>query len=309
MTDVLDIINEHAEVVMEDTTRAPKPEWLAKRKEGIGGADAAAAAAMSPYDSRYGLWDEKVGDYPDEDNQYMVWGRRLEEPIGYGFAEDTGIGVMRFPKMLRSRQYPWAQVNIDFLTPDEPGVLEVKNVGINSADHWAGEGTVPRHILCQGLHELAVTGLDIVHFSALIGGNDPRYVKVERDQVAIDNLMEIERKFWELVQTNTPPAIDESEATAKALLRRHNDHAHKGTTIEIADATEVRQLLERRAELKLYAKTMKEELDGIENTLKALLGDAETAMCGKEKLFSWTYIHKDSYTAKESNFRQMFVPN
>lgn len=310
MADVLDIINDHAEVVMDNTNTAPKPLWLAKRKEGIGGADAAASAGMSPHESRYHLWDEKLNDYPDEDNRFMLWGRRLEEPIGYGFAEDTETEVMRFPKMLRSRQYPWAQVNIDFLAPQEPGVVEVKNVGDRLSEEW-DDAAVPRHISIQGQHELAVTGLDVVHFAALIGGNDPRYITIKRDQPLIDDLMEIERKFWQLVQDETPPEVDESQSTAKALLRRHNDHENKGTIIDIGDPAkllEVDRLLERRAELKLYSKTMAEELDGIENTLKSILGNAETAMCGKTKLYSWTYIHKDAYTAKESNYRQMFVP-
>ncbi len=43
------------------TKELPREEWLATRKQGIGGSDAAAAVGLNPYKSQLELWLEKTG--------------------------------------------------------------------------------------------------------------------------------------------------------------------------------------------------------------------------------------------------------
>lgn len=297
------VVLDHAEVVIDDTEKADKPDWLMGRKAGIGGSDAAASAGMSPWDSQYSLWEEKINPEPnDEDNDFMKWGRRLEVPIGLGFAEDTGIEVVRYPKMLRSKQWPWAQVNVDFLTPLEMGVVEVKNVNVRMSSEWE-DGAVPAHYSLQGQHELAVTGLPHVWFAALVGGNDARYIKIERNDGLITDLMEIERQFWDLVQNNTPPAVDGSEATTRALARIYN-HPMAESKLDLDEqAEEVWEMVERRKLLKANVKMVEEDIREIDNTLKALLGDYELGMVNGQKVYSWKRQDRKGYEVKPTSFR------
>lgn len=303
------IVLDHAEVIMEDTEKADRDDWLVTRKAGIGGSDAAASAGMSPWDSQYGLWAEKLDPEPsDEDNDFMKWGRRLEVPIGLGFAEDTGIEVVRYPKMLRSKQWPWAQVNVDFLTPLETGVVEVKNVNVRMSSEWE-DGAVPAHYSIQGQHELAVTGLPHVWFAALVGGNDARYIKIERNDQLITNLMEIERQFWELVQNNTPPAVDGSESTAEALNRRYGQSIAL-SKLDLTDRSgEVLEMLDRRDLLKANAKMIEEDVREIDNNLKALLGDYELGTVNGTQVFSWKTQDRKAYEVPAKSFRVLRVTN
>lgn len=285
----IETIRDHADIVIDNTANTTRREWLDLRTEGIGGSDAAAAVGLSPYESPYSLWASKTGLVGEkEETDPMRWGNRLEEAIGMGFATDTGIEVVRYPVMLRSKQYPWAQVNLDFLTADGEGVVECKNVGLYQLDSWE-DGKVPGHYGLQGQHELAVTGLDVLWFAALIGGQNPRYIKVERNQTLIEDLMEQERQFWELVKANTPPAIDGSEATTKALKEQYAEPA-EGSMVEV-DPVVMTELLRTRADLKADEKYTKARLDVVENSIRSILGDAEVGTVEGVPAVTWKVSH------------------
>lgn len=281
----IDVIREHAEIVIENTLAMKAEEWLAKRREGVGGSDAAAAVGLSPWDTQYSLWADKRGLVgPKKVTDPMKWGTRFEEPIGLGFAEDTGIAVTRYPVMLRSKLYPWAQVNLDFLTADASGVVECKNIGRDFEKEW-DDGNVPDHLGLQGQHELAVTGLDYLWFAAVISGNVPRYIRVERNQSLIDDLMEQERVFWELVVANTPPAVDGSAATKRALAEQFA-HPTKGG-VEDVDTPVMRDLVERHLALKADEKYVEAALDTVDNQIRAILGNAEIGLVGDKPAVTW----------------------
>lgn len=282
-----------------------REEWLQFRKPYIGGSEAAASIGLSPYESPYSLWVNKTTDgVSDEDNQYMKWGRRLEEAIGLGIAEDTDIPVVRYPYMLASRKWPWAAVNLDFLAGESqhapPCVVEVKNIGRFTMSDW-DDGAVPAVYGLQGQHACAVTGLPGVHFFPLIAGNDGRAVYVERNDSLIENLMEGERKFWELVQNNTPPAVDGSAATSKALKGLFMDpEANSETDLP----PESFMLLERRAIAKARIKEHQEVIDEVENQMKAWLGNAEIGIVNGMAVVSWKKQFRSGYTVAPTSFRK-----
>lgn len=281
----INTVRESADVVMTGTDTASVEEWLVRRKEGIGGSDAAAACGLSPWDSMYSLWEMKRGNLPSKDDtEAMKWGRRLERAMGEGFAEDTGIPVVRYPVMLRSKIWPWAQVNLDFLTADGESVVEVKNVGLWQLQEWE-DGRVPGHIMLQGMHELAVTGLGHLWFAALVGGQNPRYIEVQRNDAVIEALMEQEKAFWDLVEANTPPAVDGSDATTQALKDRYAN-PEPGSMVEVDEAM-MGDLLLRRSVLKVDAAYTKSELDVVENQIKAILGDHEIGTVDGRPAVTW----------------------
>ena len=299
-------IREHADIVIENTALTTREEWLELRRQGIGGSDAAAVLGLTKWSSPYALWEEKVGNIPSdlEPSNAMKWGIRLEQAIGEGFAEDTGIEVVRYPVMLRSKQWPWMQVNLDFITADATATVECKNVGLRMADEWE-DGNVPDHYALQGQHELAVTGQDTVWFAVLIGGQEPRYVKVERDQALIETLAEEERIFWEMVKANTPPAVDGSQATADALALRYAD-PEIGSAIDLP--LDTLKLLQRREALKADEKYVKAEILAIDNELKAMLGEKEVGYVNGQVVATWKKIDRKGYTVEPTSFRKLHTP-
>ena len=52
----------------------------------------------------------------------------------------------------------------------------------------------------------------------LLGGQTLEIHRIERDEQMITRLIELERKFWQYVETDTPPPAD-GTASAEAALR------------------------------------------------------------------------------------------
>jgi len=306
-------IYEHAEVVVEDTDAllaSPDGEtaWLQQRREGIGGSDAAAAMGLSPYDSPVSLFYAKRGDYTVEVNEAMEMGHLMEPVIGDLFARQTGWDVVRWKRMLRSKRWPWMQVNLDFLVPEEDAVAEAKNVGFRMASEWIGDHTeplVPAHYLIQGEHELAVTGRPRCYFPALIGGAKFRYVVVERDEELIEDIAAQEQRFWEMFQADTPPAADAHPATTEALKRAYGS-VKPGLSVE-APAAILAEIGER-AGLKAQVKAIQTEIDAIENRWRLLLGEAETATVDGIPVLSLKRIDRNGYTVAPSSYRKFSIP-
>lgn len=77
-------------MLLKFTTEA---EWLEARKQDVTSTDMAALFGLHPYKSRLRLWLEKAGEIEpdvDEDNPFLVWGRRLQIPVAMGICEDEG---------------------------------------------------------------------------------------------------------------------------------------------------------------------------------------------------------------------------
>jgi putative phage-type endonuclease len=280
MDETREIIEAHAEVVM-DTSKASRDDWLETRKGGLGGSDAAAALGLSPYKGPFALWSEKTGGWvDDEDNERMFWGRKLELPILEAFAERSGTPVKRYPFMLRSRAHPFMTVNLDGFT--DLAVVEAKNVGLRMADEWE-DGAVPDHYNLQGQHACVVTGLPGVWFVCLIGGQELRWVYIERDDVLCADLIFALEQFWKLVEGRIAPAVDGSKSTKDALRNRYAE--------SVLERVEVRpivaQWLLERIDLKAQMKALEAQLDSYENSIKAELGSAGIGTVGGEELVHW----------------------
>jgi putative phage-type endonuclease len=305
-----DTIAEHAEVVCR-TDDLPREEWLVLRKLYIGGSEAAASIGLSPYESPTSLFITKTSEeVTDEDNDYMRWGRRLEEAIGYGIAEDTDIPVVRHPYMMRSKQWPWMAVNVDFLshaTMDyPPSVVEVKNVSAHLSREWE-DGAVPAHYGLQGQHACAVLGLPGVHFFPLIGGNEGRPVYVERNDRLIEQLVEGERQFWDLVQQDLMPDPDASTATRDALRKQYRLTGDDfGAAREIP--REAVHLLRERRDAKRVIAEQQEYIQEIENRLMQWLGKAEIGKVGGVTVVTWKQQSRKAHLVADSTFRMFHVP-
>lgn len=87
--------------------RLTREEWLAERRKGIGGSDAAAIIGMNHYVTPYMLWADKTGQLPEqEDNEAMRQGRDLEQYVADRFIEATGKRVRRHTAIIRNPAYP-----------------------------------------------------------------------------------------------------------------------------------------------------------------------------------------------------------
>ncbi|MBS4706288.1 YqaJ viral recombinase family protein, partial [Aeromonas veronii] len=85
----------------------------------------------------------------------------------------------------------------------------------HSAPQW--EEGVPVAYQCQVLHQLAVTGHAWAEVAVLIGGQDFRIYRIDRDEEKIRDLTEREVQFWHQVTSGLQPEPDGSEDAGSAL--------------------------------------------------------------------------------------------
>lgn len=248
-------------------------KWLEARDLGIGGSDAAVIMGMNPYKSPYQLWLEKTGqaEAPDlSDNQYVYWGTKNESNIADWFQEETSKKVKRLGT-LRSKEYPFMLANVDRTVVGENAGLEIKTAGVRQYRKWKDD-EIPDAYYCQCLHYMAVTGADYWYIAVLLGGNEAKWKRIERNEEDIQHLIMAETDFWKLVETRTPPPVDGSDSCAAALSAQYKGGDPNCSIILPPDIDGVIASLE---DDKAIMDALKKQITEKENRLKALLGNAE----------------------------------
>jgi predicted phage-related endonuclease len=297
-------IREHANIVVRTDTM-DRLDWLRTRKIGLGSADAAPSLGLSKagWGGPLSTWADKISDeVSDDETERQKWGRRLEEPVGLGIAEDIGLPVRRFPYMLQSIEWPFMTANLDFIAPRSN--VEVKLVDRFMAYEW-DDGAVPMHYTIQGQHANAVTGQDGTHFLALIGGNTARAIYVARNDALIESLVEAERQFWKLVEDQTPPDVDGLPSTTEALKRLYVD-PEAGAEVELPG--EAVELIAQRATVKAAMAEQKLALDEIENQLRLWLGRAEIGTVNGTTVVTWKQSDYKGYYVEPRTSRRFNFP-
>lgn len=193
-----------------------RQEWLTARKTGIGGSDVAAILGLSKWRTPYSVWQDKIGQGAEiEDNPAMKWGRNLEPVVRQEYAEQTGRVVLQPADMLRHPAHSFMLANLDGMTEDRR-VVEIKTA--RSANGWGEPGTdqVPQDYLFQVQHYMAVTGFPVSDVAVLIGGSDFRIYEVPADPELQEMMIEAEAAFWQRVLDNNPPdPVTMADAIAK----------------------------------------------------------------------------------------------
>ena len=270
-----------------------REEWLMRRRKTIGGADAAGIVGLSRWASPFSVWADKTGRAAEkEDNEAMRQGRDLEDYVARRWMEDTCKRVYRLPAMLYHPQYPFAHADVDRMVTGENAGLECKTTFSLDLKQFNGV-EFPVQYYAQCVHYLAVTGADRWYLAVLAYGRGFFTFVLERDQAEIDALMAAEADFWKLVEQDTPPDADGSEATSAALRELYPISEHTAADLFGRDT-----VLKEYMRLKEDKKTLDTRLGEIENTIKADMGEAESGFCGLFHI-SWKSQTRQSFQTKE----------
>lgn len=259
-----------------------REEWKELRKQYIGGSDAAAVVGLNPFVSQFSLWAEKTGKAPDfEGNLATEVGTYLEEFVAKKFEQETCKTVRRCNLSLVNSEYPWAIANVDRMVVGEDAGLEIKTTSELNMKKFNG-GDYPANYYVQVAHYLAVTGKARWYLAVLIGNREFRVFSIDRDEEEIKALMDAERDFWTnyVLKRKTPP-VDGHSATSEAI--RQIFDTDSGDT---ADLTGMDALFEQRKALNEHIRSLKTELDGLDNQVKLLLGSRSSGVCGRYSV-SW----------------------
>jgi predicted phage-related endonuclease len=132
---------------------------------------------------------------------------------------------------------------------------------------------------------MAVTGAKAWYIAVLIMGKEFKYVKIDRDEEIINNLISIETNFWNNhVRTGIMPDPDGSRAADEIINQYFNT-----AKVESISLVGYDDRLVRRAELIELIEKLEKEKKTIEQEFKLAITDAEYAICENYEV-SWKNV-------------------
>lgn len=290
--------------------------WFRHRQGGITATDLPAILGLSAYRNSLAVWAEKSGelDVADEPGEAALWGLALEEPIAQEWARRNGTTVMQIG-VVANVHCTWQRASLDRLVrvcPDREGPcgLEVKCRSAHVAGRWSSD--IPDDVLAQVMWQMQVTGYGHMHLAVLIGGNELRQYRVDRDRALIEMLVREGGRLWQHVQDGTPPPVDHD-----ALLRSVLDQLHPNreglvylpaNTID-ALVAERRDAGREYAEASRTLKTAKARIEAADAAIVEALGDGDAlAVEGQDTpVITYREVSRNGYTVAPTTFRSVRV--
>lgn len=252
-------------------------EKLEQRHLYLGGTEAAAVVGLSRRKTLLDVWAEKTGVVQREDIGHKLpvkLGNALEQCVADLFADETGKKVHRVNETLFHPRYPFLGANLDRRVVGERAILECKTTTAWLAKEWEGQ-EIPQEYIIQCLHYLAVTGADRCYLAVLIGNQDFKWMIVERDEAAINNLVQREVEFWEkyVVPGVMPQMV---KARDSEVLFKMFPEAPDGSLISLdSSANEAIEFLQT---LQRDAANLENQIEQKKNELKMMLGTNEIGL-------------------------------
>lgn len=281
------------------TLHIDRESWLQYRKQGIGGSDAGAVCGLNPYRTAIQVYYDKTSDSIEEiDNEAMRQGRELEEYVAKRFCEASGKKVRRANAMFYDEKNPFMLADVDRMIVGENAGLECKTASPYSEEKWRDD-KIPLSYQLQCYHYMSVCNADTWYIAVLIYGRDFKYYRIERDDEVIENLIRIEKEFWnEYVLKQVIPDPDGSKTADAAIAERFKES--KSITIPLTGFDE---RLERRQEILSLLEKIETEKRQIDQELKLYLGNAEIAE-NEHYRVAWKNVSRSSIDEKRLKAEQ-----
>lgn len=295
--------------------------WLSLRTKDLTSTDVAALFGLSPYKTRFELWQEKRhGDrVPFTDNDRAKWGRRLESVVATGIAEDQGWTVrpmkeyVRLPDVRIGSSFDFRIQNGPTSGDDDADhILEVKTVDFLAfRDGWTIDQDfieAPPHIELQVQHQMLVSGLRRAYIGVMVGGNRIEVIQRDADDEVHAGIMAEAAKFWASINENRPPdPVMPDDADA---LIRLNSFAEPGKLIDLRGDASMSEMLAEYARLGTEAKVIDESRKVLKADLLQRIGDAEKVLTDAGKISAGVTGPTDVAAFTRAAFRQFrFYPN
>lgn len=264
-------------------------DWLARRKQGIGGSDVAAILGLSPWRTALDVYLDKVGEgEPEPETESMRIGTALEQFVADRFEQETGRKTSKFNALLKRGV---CIGNVDRLVVPEGARLgshhdEIRTNELleckTASNEWGDD--VPAYYLSQVQHYM---GLDDHFERATVACLFLGFSKhlslytVERDDALIADLRAACEKFWnEHVLAHVPPAPQSEDDCRRLWAKNEAGKAVEGDAALLDVARELKATAGQIAELEKREKELRAQLMGA-------IGDAETLLVNGQKVATW----------------------
>jgi len=273
-------MKKQAALRLVDTRTLDRQQWLEVGDHHVLNCLAAAAVGLNPYKSPLALWMDKTGrvveqqDVAQDMDDPCYWGTLLEPYVAAAYQRRTGRKVRKVNAVLQHPTFPFLLVNLDREIVGDPDVqiLECKTAGEFGARLW--KDGVPDYVQLQVQHQLAVTGKQAADVAVLLCGQQLEVHRIERDDELIGRLTLLETRFWEHVETDTPPPADGSESSAKALRQLYRD---QGTVLDFTGNTDLDGAFNTLVSLREELDAKGQEAERLKQIIQQAMGEASKA--------------------------------
>jgi putative phage-type endonuclease len=260
-----------------------REEFLAGRKQGIGGSDAAKVLGISRWGGPFTVWNEKViGVTTVEESDAMHFGTILEEVVAREFSERTGLKVRRRNQMTFHKDFPFLLANIDREIVGQNAGLECKTASAYKIDEWKDD-ELPDEYFVQVQHYCFVMGWEGCWIACLVGGQRFIYKYIPRNDDFIEPMVNTEQDFWNnYVLPKIAPSLNSFDDVSVIDQTREDTLEATKADIEIAS-----RLANIRAQI--------DTLDGQKKEIEAYFKGRIMESAGIDGIATWKKA-KDSLT-------------
>lgn len=248
----------------------------ARRVGTLGASEVPAVLGLDKYRTAGDVWLEKRGLVePFAGNRFTEWGNRLELVIAEWAAERLADSLIRLDPAELPIVHPsesWASCTPDFfLARRSDGLLQIKNTSVYMAHEWGEDETdkAPPRVIAQVSWEMWVTGKREAWVAPLIGGNDPRVIRIPHDEELVEMMVARCKRFWiDNVTAGESPEPDASPAWDSYFEKRFPNETREHLT----SSPELDEVAEKLIDVRARIDALSAERTGYENALKSAIG-------------------------------------
>jgi len=181
-------------------------EWYEWRRSKIGASDCPIIMGVSPFKTPLDLYNEKINGTKTFINKAMERGSSMEGEALVSFGVE--MGVITNPQVFQHPEIEWMVASLDGWCEEGGFHVEVKCPNENVCKNIK-LGIIPPYYQWQIQHQLCVANTSFGYLY-VYDGLEGTLVKIDRDDQMIAKLLEKEREFFNLLQTETPPTSEDS---------------------------------------------------------------------------------------------------
>jgi len=207
------------------------PSNQEERRLRIGSSDAPVITRTAPFQNQIhntwlGLWQIKTGKSlaPDlSENEAVQWGLDMEDTVRMRAKKHLGVELRKAGETFYHKTYPFLCAHPDSIIKGKKEIGEIKCPGMGTMMKMGEDlENFLDSYKAQGIHQLLVMDkMKAVQFYVQYPQKRLKVYRMERDDRAIDNYLQLALAFWELVEKEIPPE-PQTEVEANQSYFKHN---------------------------------------------------------------------------------------
>ena len=263
-----------------ELTRA---EWLARRRQGIGGSDVAAILGLSKWKTPRDIWLSKIDssvEFEDRQTLQQLIGTALESHVLRLYAAKTGRTVRKSHQLHVDPDHPMPIANLDARAAGR--LVEIKTA--RNDDDWGDPGSddVPQDYWLQVQHYLQVTRAPVCDVAVLFLNQsepDVAVYEIPRSEQYAEVVAELVDWWARHVVGGAEPAPVTGQDCSRRWPRSNGAEAIATQEALIA--------IEELRGLKAAMKAMEDRKEQLETVIKSTMGEAEKLHQSGTVLATW----------------------